>query len=108
MKCVVKTYYEDIAGNQHENPLDALFEDFRVLRQDLVDKSKFLSVQREEQQFWDLKIRMRALFEKYQEFKEFESPEWEKRRGKQYAMGKISQERIERPYQHTRTLKKAA
>ena len=93
MKEVMK--YQSMSGGLYDNPELALTADFVTLKDALEHKIKFLSVMKEEGQFWDITLALKALFEKWQEYREMKDSR-PKKRG-DVTMGTITEQRLERP-----------
>lgn len=68
MKEVMK--YESLDGTLHDSPELSLMKDFTLLKDVLDHKIRFLSVLKEEGQFWEVKQALKSLFEKWQEYRE--------------------------------------
>ena len=65
----IVTRCQSLDGTLFEHESDALRHDFKVLRDTLVRQTQFLSVEREEKQFLDVRNAFESLFHKWQEFK---------------------------------------
>lgn len=93
MKEVMK--YQSLSGGLYDNQELALIGDFTTLKDALERKIRFLSVLKEEGQFWDVKLALKAIYEKWQEYREIKDS-LPKKRG-DVTMGTITEQRLERP-----------
>lgn len=93
MKEVMK--YESMTGGLYDSPDLALTNDFTTLKDALERKIRFLSVLKEEGQFWEVKQALKAIYEKWQEYREIKSA-LPKKRG-DVVCGVVEQGRSERP-----------
>lgn len=93
MKEVMK--YQSLSGGLYDNQELALISDFAFLRESLERKMRFLSVHKEEGQFWDVKLALKAIYEKWQEYREIKDS-LPKKRG-DVTMGTITEQRLDRP-----------
>ena len=86
--------YESFDGTLHNSPESALMTDFNLLKDALDHKVRFLSVLKEEGQFWEVKQALKSLYEKWQEYREIREKKTKKHG--EVTVGTITTQRPER------------